>query len=95
MANNKSKKGPQGGRHHPRDEKTSVESGRYTAPIPKNAQSSPVWMAVVLIGLIVLGMITIVVNYIAHVLPASPSTWYLVGGVLAMAVGFLGLTNYK
>ncbi|NNN20531.1 MAG: hypothetical protein HKL80_00825 [Acidimicrobiales bacterium] len=96
MAQNK--KGPSGGRHHPRteEEKDSedLSKGRYTAPKPKFEGSSPLWYGITLLGLIVVGVLLIIINYIAPFLPGMPSNWYLLGGVVTMAAGFLGLTSY-
>ena len=69
-------------------------SGRYTPPIPRNVKVSPKWMGPAILGLLIIGALTIVLNYF-DVLPASPSNWYLLGGILLIAGGFFLATKYR
>ena len=69
-------------------------SGRYTPPIPKNKKVSPKWMGVLILGLLIVGALTIVLNYF-DVLPASPTNWYLLGGIALIAGGFVTATQYR
>jgi hypothetical protein len=69
-------------------------SGRYTPPIPRNVKVSPKWMGPLILALLILGALMIVLNYF-NVLPAGPSNWYLVGGIVLIAGGFVVATQYR
>jgi Cell division protein CrgA len=75
---------------------TAEESGRYTPPIPKSVRRSPPWYGAVVLALLIVGVVIIVVNYLAH-LPwmAHGSPWGLVAGLLLIFVGFLMATRYR
>ena len=68
-------------------------SGRYTPPIPRSIKVSPKWMGPLILALLIVGALTIVLNYF-NVLPAGPSNWYLVGGIVLIAGGFVVATQY-
>ncbi len=68
-------------------------SGRYTPPIPASVKVSPKWMGPLILALLIGGALTIVLNYF-DVLPAGPSNWYLVGGIVLIAGGFVVATQY-
>ncbi len=68
-------------------------SGRYTPPIPRSVKVSPKWMGPLILALLLLGALTIVLNYF-DVLPASPTNWYLLGGIALIAGGFVVATQY-
>jgi hypothetical protein len=72
---------------------TATTSGRYTPPIPRSKKVSPKWMGPLILGLLVLGTLMIVLNYF-DVLPASPTNWYLLGGIVMIASGFVVATQY-
>ncbi len=69
-------------------------SGRYTAPTPRTVRRSPRWYGPVLIAAFILGMLTILLNYLT-VLPGSVSTWYLIGGLVVIFGGFVMATRYR
>ncbi|HAM01579.1 MAG TPA: hypothetical protein DCQ30_05045 [Acidimicrobiaceae bacterium] len=71
----------------------TATSGRYTPPIPRSKKVSPKWMGPLILGLLVLGTLMIVLNYF-DVLPASPTNWYLLGGIVMIACGFVVATQY-
>ena len=68
-------------------------SGRYTPPIPRQVRVSPKWMGPLILALLIGGALTIVLNYF-NVMPAGPSNWYLVGGIVLIAGGFVVATQY-
>ena len=72
---------------------TVATSGRYTPPIPRSKRVSPKWMGPLILGLLVIGTLMIVLNYF-DVLPASPTNWYLLGGIVMIASGFVVATQY-
>ena len=76
------------GRYH-----SPEESGRYTPPVPRNVRKSPRWFGVMVLALMVLGVLTILLNYLS-VLPGAVSVWYLVAGLALIFGGFLMATRY-
>jgi hypothetical protein len=71
----------------------STATGRYTPPIPRSVKVSPKWMGLLILALLILGAFVIVFNYF-DVLPASPTNWYLLGGIGLIAGGFVVATQY-
>jgi hypothetical protein len=72
---------------------SSVQSNRYTAPIPKNAKTSPRWMGIVIIGLFVLGVLVVILNY-AGALPGGVNNLWLVAAIAAIFAGLILATRY-
>ena len=72
----------------------SGASGRYTPPVPRSVKVSPKWMGPLILALLVLGALMIVLNYFDQ-LPASPTNWYLLGGIALIATGFVTATQYR
>ena len=68
-------------------------TGRYTPPIPRSKRKSPPWFPFIIVGLLVVGMLMILLNYLG-LLPASPTNWYLLGGLALFAAGFFAATRY-
>lgn len=77
------------GRYTPPD-----QSGRYTAPVPRAVRRSPAWYGAAILVLLVLGVLTILLNYLG-VLPYSVTSWYLVAGLVIILVGFMMATRYR
>jgi hypothetical protein len=69
------------------------ESGKYTPPVPRQVRRSPRWYGPLVLALLVLGVLTILLNYLS-VLPGSVSAWYLVAGLVVIFAGFLLATRY-
>ncbi|HXQ90946.1 MAG TPA: cell division protein CrgA [Acidimicrobiales bacterium] len=72
----------------------AAASGRYTPPIPKSVKVSPKWMGPLILVLLIGGALIIVLNYF-DVMPASPTNWYLLGGIALIAGGFVIATQYR
>ena len=72
----------------------ATASGRYTPPVPRSVKVSPVWMGPLILALLILGALMIVINYFG-VLPDSPTDWYLLGGIVLIAAGFVTATQYR
>jgi hypothetical protein len=70
------------------------QSGRYTRPIPKKVRTSPRWFGPTILLLFVVALLMIILNYIT-VLPGSVSTWYLVSGIVLIAIAFGMATRYR
>ena len=71
-------------------------TGRYTPPTPHNVDGVPEtkpWIPWVMFGMMVLGLLLIVFNYVDFLLPNSPSNWYLLAGIGAISVGFIAATQ--
>ena len=45
-------------------------------------------------GLLIIGALAIVLNYLG-VTPHSPSNWYLLGGLAAILAGIITATQYR
>ena len=73
---------------------TPKASGRYTPPIPKEQKVSPVWVPWTILGLLLLGMATIVTNYLG-LLPGGASNWYLLLGLALITAGFVTATTWR
>ncbi|HZE06444.1 MAG TPA: cell division protein CrgA [Solirubrobacteraceae bacterium] len=69
-------------------------TGRYTPPIPRSKKVSPKWMGPLILVLLIGGALMIVLNYF-NVLPSGPSDWYLLGGIVLIAAGFVTATRYR
>ena len=68
-------------------------SGRYTPATPSAAKVSPRWWGPVLLGLLLLGILVILLNYLSVF--GTPSGWALLGGLVLMGAGFLMATGYR
>jgi Cell division protein CrgA len=70
------------------------------APPPKKVDPvkakgpSPVWYVALMFGLMGLGVIVIIINYVG-VLPGGTDNRYLIAGLGAIAVGFGMTLNYR
>ena len=51
-------------------------------------------MGIAILALLVLGGLTIILNYF-NTLPAGPSNWYLLAGIFLIAGGFALATRYR
>jgi hypothetical protein len=69
-------------------------TGRYTPPIPKEYKESPRWVPVLLITFLLLGMITILSNYLG-LLPGGASNGYLLLGLGLITMGFITATRFR
>jgi hypothetical protein len=72
---------------------TRAVNKRYTAPIPKSVRHSPPWFGPLLLALLVIGLFLIVGNYVG-IMPASPSNYYLIGGLVGIVTGAMMATQY-
>jgi len=68
---------------------------RYTAPPPKKAPPSKLWVPVAMVTLLACGLIVIVTNYL-NLLPGTDTeNRYLLLGIVLISGGFLMATNYR
>jgi hypothetical protein len=70
-----------------------AKNDRYTPPIPKKVRSSPKWMGLLIIGLFLLGVIIIILNY-SGLLPGGVDNWWLVGAIGSIFAGLMVATHY-
>jgi hypothetical protein len=95
------KKKTTGGRVTPkgtRPDEPKVEAGqpgassRYTPPVPLSEKVSPPWVAPTMFGLLGLGSVTIILNYV-DVLPGGTSNGYLFLGLGLILFGIITATK--
>jgi len=73
---------------------------RRPAPPPKKVAPakakgpSPTWYVALMFGLMALGVIVIIANYIG-VLPGGTDNKYLIAGLAGIAIGFAMTLNYR
>jgi hypothetical protein len=90
---------PRGGRTTPKgtrpgNQPRPASSARYTPPAPDVHQPSPLWVPVLMFGLIGLGIVTILLNYL-NLLPGDADNRYLVLGMVLITGGFITATRYR
>jgi hypothetical protein len=73
---------------------SAEQTGRYTRPIPKDTRRSPRWFGPFCVGLLCLGALLLVGNYLQF-LPGAVNPWYLAGGLVAIVAGFALLTKLR
>ncbi len=74
----------------------------YRAPRPTGddgvptpmAGPSPTWVPVMMFGLLGIGVLMILLNYLS-VLPGAPTNWYLLGGLGFVLGGIFTATQYR
>ncbi len=67
---------------------------RYTPPVSKKSKKSPRWLAGLMIGLFLAGVLLIILNY-ADLLPGGVNNWWLVGAIGAIFAGLIVATTYR
>ena len=76
--------------------KSKSKRSRYQPPPPKKRKPSPRWFGGLILGLMLLGVVVIVVNYLG-LMPFTHGTtanWPLFSGLGLIAVGFLLATQW-
>jgi hypothetical protein len=68
---------------------------RYTAPPPKKAPPSKLWVPAAMVTLLACGLIVIVTNYLNLLPGADTENRYLLLGIVLISGGFLMATNYR
>ena len=68
---------------------------RYTAPPPKKAPPSKLWVPTAMVTLLACGLIVIVTNYLNLLPGADTENRYLLLGIVLISGGFLMATNYR
>ena len=73
-----------------------VSKGRKKAnkrPTPPK-KPAVTWYVVTMFGLMALGIVVILLNYMG-ILPGGTTNWYLLGGLAMIGVGFAMTLNYR
>ena len=71
----------------------SVESGRYTAPVPREFRVSPWWVPALMIAFFAGGVIVILINYLG-LIGGSANNVYLFVGLGLIVAGFITSTRW-
>ncbi|TAN29564.1 MAG: hypothetical protein EPN30_02340 [Actinomycetota bacterium] len=75
--------------------KAKAPRGRYTPKSERpKSYHSPRWVPISMFVFLALGVLLIIVNYLT-ILPGGASNWYLLGGLVLLAVGFWMATKYQ
>jgi len=72
----------------------SVQSSRYTPPIDRREKTSPRWYGFVILGLFLLGVLIVILNY-AGLLPGGVNNLWLLAAIGSIFVGLLLATRYR
>jgi hypothetical protein len=71
-----------------------AESGRYTAPIPREFRVSPWWVPAIMIAFFGSGVIVILLNYLS-LLGGAANNIYLFIGLGLIVAGFVTATRWR
>lgn len=83
------------GRVTPKGSGSTTQSGRYTAPIPREVRVGARWVPWVMGFLLLTGMLVIITNYMNLLPGEDPSNWYLLGGLGLITAGFIVATRWR
>jgi heme/copper-type cytochrome/quinol oxidase subunit 3 len=78
---------------HATQEPDESPSGRYTAPVPQEFKVSPTWVPVLMFTLLILGGLTIILNYLG-LLPGATDNMYLLLGLGFVLGGIITATQF-
>jgi len=85
----------EGGRVTPKGGTAATPSARYTPPVTrKQDMPSPMWVPVLMFTMWILGMLSIILNYLG-LLPGGTSNWYLLLGLGFILAGIITATQYR
>ena len=71
----------------------SVQSARYTPPVPKGVKTSARWMGITILALFLVGVLVVILDY-ADALPGGVSNIWLVGAIAVIFAGLVLATRY-
>jgi hypothetical protein len=75
---------------------TAAPGGRYTPPsIRADQLPSPRWVPMVMFGLLGLGVLVILLNYVGVILPGATHNGYLLLGLGFILAGIIAATQYR
>ena len=70
-------------------------STRYTPRSGTVHTPSPIWVPVLMIGLMLIGLLVIFLHYVDLFLPGAASNWWLLGGLGFILAGIITATQYR
>jgi hypothetical protein len=70
-------------------------STRYTPRSGTAHTPSPMWVPVLMIGLMLIGLLVIFLHYVDLFLPGAASNWWLLGGLGFILAGIITATQYR
>ena len=73
--------------------RSKSKRGRYRPPPRKKHKPSPKWFGALILGFFGAGVAVIILNYL-NLVPGGTSGWYLIGGLAAIAMGFVLATQW-
>ena len=91
---------PKGGHtSHATGRTTPTASSRYTPPVPKEYKVSPWWIPVLVLGLLAIGTLIIILNYVELLptwgfLPDGTSNMWLLAGLVMILGGVMTATQW-
>jgi len=71
----------------------SVQSARYTPPVPKNVKTSSRWLGITILALFLVGVLVVILDY-ADLLPGGVSNIWLVAAIAVIFAGLILATRY-
>jgi hypothetical protein len=77
--------------------KSKSKRRQFQPPPKKKPKTSPPWLGPTIIGVMLLGVAVIILNYLGlqEVLPGSPRNLYLWSGLGLIALGFGAATQWR
>jgi hypothetical protein len=76
-------------------EVAAATSGRYTAPKPKTAKHSPLWVPATMFTALGTGLVVLVGNYLEILPGGEAQNSFLLVGLALLIVGFALSTQYR
>jgi hypothetical protein len=73
--------------------RSKSKRSRYRPPPQKKHKASPKWFGALILAFFGAGVAVIILNYLG-VVPGGTGGWYLIGGLVAIAVGFVLATQW-
>ena len=73
--------------------RSKSKRNRYRPPPRKKRKPSPKWFGALILLCFIGGVAVIILNYLG-VMPGGTKGWYLIGGLISIAVGFILATQW-
>jgi hypothetical protein len=73
--------------------RSKSKRSRYRPPPRKKRKPSPKWFGALILACFIGGVAVIILNYLG-IVPGGTHGWYLIGGLVAIAVGFILATQW-
>jgi uncharacterized membrane protein HdeD (DUF308 family) len=73
--------------------RSKSKRSRYRPPARKKHKPSPKWFGALILVFFGIGVAVIILNYVSLV-PGGTAGWYLIAGLISIAVGFILATQW-